>query len=68
MQRVEEAGCKAIVLTVDVPVPGQRERDERNRFSLPDHLSLENLLSAGYQELPKSVAGSGLGRLRHLAL
>ena len=34
VQRAEEAGCKAIVLTVDVPVPGQRERDVRNRSPL----------------------------------
>ena len=43
VQRAEAAGCKAIVLTVDVPVPGQRERDVRNRFTLPDHLSMKNL-------------------------
>jgi 4-hydroxymandelate oxidase len=60
VQRAEEAGCKAIVLTVDVPVPGRRERDVRNRFTLPDHLSMKNLLPAGCQELPKNVAGSGL--------
>lgn len=60
VQRAEEAGCKAIVLTVDVPVPGQRERDARNRLTLPDNLSIKNLLTAGYQNLPKNVAGSGL--------
>jgi hypothetical protein len=26
------------VLTVDVPVLGKRERDVRNRFTLPNHL------------------------------
>ena len=60
VQRAETAGCKAVVLTVDVPVAGRRERDVRNRLRLPDHLSLKNLLSAGCQELPKNVAGSGL--------
>ena len=60
VQRAEEAGCKAIVLTVDVPVLGKRERDVRNRFTLPDNLSMKNLLPAGCQELPKNVAGSGL--------
>ena len=60
VRRAEEAGCKAIVLTVDVPVPGQRERDTRNRLTLPDNLSIKNLLPAGYQDLPKNVAGSGL--------
>jgi 4-hydroxymandelate oxidase len=60
VQRAETAGCNAVVLTVDVPVAGRRERDVRNRLTLPDHLSLINLLSAGCQELPKNVAGSGL--------
>jgi 4-hydroxymandelate oxidase len=48
------------VLTVDVPVPGQRERNVRNRFTLPDYLSMKNLLPAGCQNLLKNVAGSGL--------
>jgi 4-hydroxymandelate oxidase len=60
VQRAEAAGCKAVVLTVDVPIPGMRERDVRNRFTLPDHLSLKNLSQAGCQEIPKSVTGSGL--------
>jgi 4-hydroxymandelate oxidase len=60
VQRAEAAGCKAVVLTVDVPVLGKRERDVRNRFTLPEHLSLKNLLPSGCQELPKSLAGSGL--------
>jgi 4-hydroxymandelate oxidase len=60
VQRAEAAGCKAVVLTVDVPVLGKRERDVRNRFTLPEHLSLKNLLPTGRQELPKNVAGSGM--------
>ena len=47
VRRAEAAGCKAIVLTVDVPLLGKRERDARNRLTLPDHLSLKNLLPAG---------------------
>jgi len=57
VKRAEAAGCKAIVLTVDVPALGKRERDVRNRFTLPEHLSLKNLLPAGCQELPKNPAG-----------
>jgi 4-hydroxymandelate oxidase len=61
VQRAEAAGCKAVVLTVDVPMPGQRERDVRNRFTLPDHLSLKNLVPAGCHEFPKNVgADSGM--------
>jgi isopentenyl diphosphate isomerase/L-lactate dehydrogenase-like FMN-dependent dehydrogenase len=61
VQRAEAAGCKAVVLTVDVPMLGKRELDVRNRLTLPDHLSLKNLPQAGCQEIPKSVtARSGL--------
>ncbi len=61
VQRAEAAGCKAVVLTVDVPMPGQRERDVRNRLTLPDHLSLKNLVQAGCHEFPKNVgADSGM--------
>ncbi|MBV9488284.1 MAG: alpha-hydroxy-acid oxidizing protein [Verrucomicrobia bacterium] len=60
VRRAEAAGCKAIVLTVDVPVLGKRECDVRNRFTLPEHLSVKNLWPAGLQDLPKGVAGSGL--------
>jgi 4-hydroxymandelate oxidase len=60
VQRAEAAGCKAVVLTVDMPIQGKRERDVRNRFTLPDHLSLKNFSQAGFRELPKNVAGSGL--------
>jgi 4-hydroxymandelate oxidase len=35
VERAERAGYRAIVLTVDTPVLGRRERDLRNRFELP---------------------------------
>lgn len=41
--RAEEAGCRALVLTVDAPFLGSRERDIRNRFELPDHLAASNV-------------------------
>jgi isopentenyl diphosphate isomerase/L-lactate dehydrogenase-like FMN-dependent dehydrogenase len=40
VSRAEAAGFGAIVLTVDAPVLGRRERDVRNGFALPDHLSI----------------------------
>jgi 4-hydroxymandelate oxidase len=58
--RVEAAGCGAIVLTVDAPVLGPRERDVRNRFTLPDGLAVKNLLAAGQGTMAKESAGSGL--------
>jgi isopentenyl diphosphate isomerase/L-lactate dehydrogenase-like FMN-dependent dehydrogenase len=39
----EEAGFRAIVLTVDFPVAGRRERDLRAEFTLPDDLPAPNL-------------------------
>ncbi len=38
--RAEAAGYGAIVLTVDAPVLGRRERDVRNEFELPDGLAI----------------------------
>jgi isopentenyl diphosphate isomerase/L-lactate dehydrogenase-like FMN-dependent dehydrogenase len=38
-----EAGFSALMLTVDLPVAGRRERDVRASFALPDDLPLPNL-------------------------
>jgi 4-hydroxymandelate oxidase len=46
VRRAEDAGCEAIVLTVDVPWMGRRLRDIRNRFRLPDQVRAANLASA----------------------
>ena len=35
VERAKASGCRALVLTVDVPVSGHRLRDLRNRFALP---------------------------------
>ncbi len=59
LQRAEAAGAEAIVLTVDAPGLGTRERDARNSFRLPDGLAVENLAPLGKGEMPK-VPGSGL--------
>ena len=44
VRRAREAGCEALVLTVDVPVGGNREYNERNRFSLPLRLDARKVL------------------------
>ena len=59
VQRAEAAGAEAIVLTVDAPGLGTRERDMRNRFTLPDGLRVENLSPLGKGKMP-DVSGSGL--------
>jgi isopentenyl diphosphate isomerase/L-lactate dehydrogenase-like FMN-dependent dehydrogenase len=40
---VADAGFEAVVLTVDFPAPGRRERDLRQRFSLPEDLAIPNV-------------------------
>ena len=59
VQRAEAAGAEAIVLTVDAPGLGTRERDARNSFRLPDGLAVENLAPLGKGQMPE-VTGSGL--------
>lgn len=43
VRRAEAAGYEAIVMTVDAPMLGKRERDARNRFALPEGLTAANL-------------------------
>ena len=59
VKRAEAAGAEAIVLTVDAPGLGTRERDTRNAFRLPEGLSVENLAPMGKGNIPE-VKGSGL--------
>jgi len=59
VRRAEAAGAEAIVLTVDAPGLGTRERDARNNFRLPEGLTVENLAPLGKGRLPE-VRGSGL--------
>ena len=59
VQRAEAAGAEAIVLTVDAPGLGTRERDMRNRFRLPDGLVVANVAPLGKGTMPV-VEGSGL--------
>ena len=46
VSRAEAAGYRALVLTVDTPLLGRRERDVRNRFVLPEGLSMKNFETA----------------------
>ena len=59
VKRAEQAGAEAIVLTVDAPGLGTRERDARNRFTLPAGVTIENLAPLGKGNIPE-VLGSGL--------
>lgn len=62
VERVKQAGVRALVLTVDAPLLGRRERDVRNGFELPSHLSVANALPHGMGAVEAKGAESGLAR------
>jgi L-lactate dehydrogenase (cytochrome) len=44
MERAKAAGCSALVLTVDLQMQGQRDRDVRNGLTIPPSFRLANLV------------------------
>lgn len=52
VRRAENAGFKALVLTVDAPLFGLRRLDLKNKFSMPPHLTLAN-----FQDTVTSMGG-----------
>lgn len=60
VRRAEKAGFKALVLTVDAPMFGDRRADLRNKFSLPAHLRLANFDGVLSNKINKAKTGSGL--------
>jgi isopentenyl diphosphate isomerase/L-lactate dehydrogenase-like FMN-dependent dehydrogenase len=60
VQRARQAGCRALCLTVDVAVQAKRERDARNRFTLPPGIEMANFQGLAQARLPEAL-GSGLG-------
>jgi 4-hydroxymandelate oxidase len=56
VERAAAAGYRAIVVTVDLPVIGYRERDRRNRFDLPGPLG--NLPDVPAASLPDDPDGT----------
>ena len=74
VQRVERAGYEALVLTVDAPVSGARDRERRAGFHLPAGISAVNLQGLAPVGAPGAAApgaaapGDGAlcaGMLRH---
>ena len=45
VRRAKEAGCTALVVTVDVPINGKRARDHRNGMSIPPTVTVRNVAS-----------------------
>jgi isopentenyl diphosphate isomerase/L-lactate dehydrogenase-like FMN-dependent dehydrogenase len=61
VRRAEEAGYRALALTVDTPRLGRRERDVRNGFGLPAHLHMANFADPSMRDvLPLTPGASGL--------
>jgi 4-hydroxymandelate oxidase len=60
VERAEACGMSAVVLTVDAPILGRRERDLRNRFHLPDGIRLANVPSSGSVPMPAGPGEPGL--------
>lgn len=62
VERTEAAGCRALVLTVDTPLLGRRERDIRNQFHMLSGLSVPHIRVANSGTLSEPVASaSALG-------
>jgi 4-hydroxymandelate oxidase len=64
---IEEAvrsGYSGVVLTVDAPMLGRRERDIRLGFTLPRHLTIANAADAGMAVVPDATPDAS-GLMRH---
>ncbi|HEX3042274.1 MAG TPA: alpha-hydroxy acid oxidase [Solirubrobacterales bacterium] len=55
MDEAIEAGFEAILVTADAPPGGNRERDRRNRFTLPAELGTPSLIAATGGSEPLSI-------------
>jgi 4-hydroxymandelate oxidase len=68
IQRAEARKYRAIVLTVDTPRLGRRERDARNRFTLPPDVRIRNLEVAGRPDAGSWPVGSSFSEYVHTLL
>ncbi|MFF1698774.1 alpha-hydroxy acid oxidase [Streptomyces sp. NPDC058257] len=65
-RRAEDAGCEALMLTVDVPWMGRRLRDVRNGFALPGHVRAAHL-DGGAASAAHRPSGNGSAVAAHTA-
>jgi 4-hydroxymandelate oxidase len=63
VERAERAGCTALVLTVDSPLLGRRERDVRNGFHVSDDFTVPNLTGDPRAALAAAGAHGGASAL-----
>jgi 4-hydroxymandelate oxidase len=70
VQRAEAAGCRALCLTVDTPLPGARNREERVEFRLPANLDLPHLrgLKVNGVEISKGGGHRSIGNSIYSAI
>ena len=52
IQKAESQGCRAICVTVDTPVSGARNRQQRVKFKLPDNVNAPYMVNIGAQKMP----------------
>jgi 4-hydroxymandelate oxidase len=62
IERAEAAAYSALCVTVDMPIAGNRERDARNRFALPEGTRWANLEEVGLHQMAALSQGSALAR------
>ena len=68
VSRAEAAGYEALMITVDLPVGGKRERDLRNHFSIPFRFTPRNLLDfALHPRWAARIARHGLPQMETLS-
>ncbi len=68
IQRAEASGYEALMITVDLPVGGKRERDFRNHFSIPFKFTPRNLLDfAQHPRWALRIARHGMPAMETLA-
>lgn len=63
----KNSGYQALVITVDAPILGKRERDQRQNFTLPPEYSLKNLERFSNNMSVKGDKESGSGLLKLFA-
>lgn len=72
LARAKAAGFTAVLLTVDVPVAGNRERDPANRFTIPPqvnwHTATQALARPGYLWDLMTTPAIGPANFMHMAV
>lgn len=60
VRRAEDCGCQALVVTVDAPLAGIRNREQRAGFHLPPHIAAVNLAEFPKHQPPPVPPGASV--------